>query len=125
MSMIDTLQRIAVAIQMLRRPSIVIGLVSLVSLAVTIFFLSPHQGDRYIIPSFVALLWAISAYAFIEAFHSVPEKPCSTAKRMSRLVQQIKRGWYGFISLVFLFMTVVVIALTFRLLSIWLTGHGG
>lgn len=125
MSMIDTLQRIAIAIQMLRLPSIVVGWVSLASLVVTILFMSPHQGDRFIIPGLVSLLWAISAYAFITTFRSVPEKPAKTTRRLARLWQKLKRGWYGFISAVFLCTTVVVIVLTVRLVSVWVREYGG
>jgi hypothetical protein len=125
MSMIDTLQRIATAIQMLRLPSIVVGWVSLASLVVTIFFLAPHQGDRFIIPGLVGLLWAISAYAFIATFRSVPEKPGRSSRRLARLWQKLKRGWYGFISAVFLLATLIVIVLTFRLVSVWLREYGG
>jgi hypothetical protein len=125
MSMIDTLQRIAIAIQMLRLPSILVGWISLASLVLTIFILSPHQGDQFIIPGLVGLLWAISTYAFITTFRSVPEKPDRTSGRLARLWQKWKRGWYGFISAVFLCTTLVVIVLTVRLVSIWLREYGG
>ncbi len=125
MSMIDTLQRIAYTIRMLRLPSILAGLVSLASLAVSIFIMSPHHGDRLIIPSLVGLIWAMSTYAFIVTFRSVPQRPGSASGIFSRLKLRIERGWYWFISVILLGTTVVAIGLTCRMVSIWLRAYSG
>jgi hypothetical protein len=66
--MIDSLKRAAQAIQVLRLPSLIIGLISLVLLAVTILFFTSDQGDRYIIPSIIGLLWGMATYSFIVTF---------------------------------------------------------
>ena len=58
--MIDKLQRIAKAIQILRLPTIAIGLISLASIVMIIFTSKHHEGDRFLIPSFVGLFWAMS-----------------------------------------------------------------
>ena len=123
--MINKLQRIAQAIQMLRLPSISVGLISLVSMVVIIFVSESNEGDRFIIPSFVGLLWAMSTYAFIVTFRAVPEKAGKTLRFFSKLKHNIYRGWYWFISVVFLGTTVVVILLTYRMVSIWLRDYGG
>lgn len=124
MSMIDKLQGIAKSIQLLRQPSVVVGLISLASLVVIIFIMAPHQGDRFIIPCFVGLLWAMSTYAFIVTFRSVPERPGRASGVLTRLTLKIKRCWYWFISVVFLCTSVVVIGLTYRMVSIWLREYG-
>ena len=123
--MINKLQRIAQAIQMLRLPSISVGLISLASMVVIIFISESHGGDRFIIPSFVGLLWALSTYSFIVTFRAVPEKAIETLGFFSKLKHNIYRGWYWFISVVFLGSTVAVILLTYRMVSIWLRDYGG
>ena len=123
--MINKLQRIAQAIQMLRLPSISVGLISLASMVVIIFISESTEGDRFIIPCFVGLLWAMSTYSFIVTFRSVPEKASKTLRFFSKLKHNIYRGWYWFISVVFLGTTVAVILLTYRMVSIWLRDYGG
>ncbi len=123
--MIDKFQRIAQVIQILRLPSIAVGLCSLASIVVIIFTSNSHEEDRFLIPSFVGLLWAMSTYAFIVTFHSVPEKASKTMTFFNRLKRNIIRGWYWFISIVFLGTTVSVILVTFRVVSIWMRDYGG
>lgn len=123
--MIEKLQRIAQALQMLRLPSIFAGFVSLASIVVIIFISKSHEGDRFIIPSFVGLLWAISTYSFIVIFRSVPEKARKNLRFFSKLKHNIHRGWYWFISVVFLGTTVAVTFTTFRMVSIWLRDYAG
>ncbi|MGI9301549.1 MAG: hypothetical protein ACR2RB_02425 [Gammaproteobacteria bacterium] len=123
--MIDSLQRIAQAIQILRLPAVAVGLISLASIAVIIFASSSHEGDRLLIPSVAGLLWAVSAYSFIVTFRSVPEKASNTLRFFSRLKRNISRGWYWFISVVFLGTTAAGIFVTSRMVSIWLRDYGG
>ena len=123
--MIDRLQRIAQSIQILRLPSIAIGLISLVSMVVIIFTSKSHEGDRLLIPSVVGVLWAMTTYAYLVTFRSVPEKASKTWSIFSRLKRNISRGWYWFISIVFLGTTVAAIFITIRMVSIWLRDYGG
>ena len=123
--MIDKLQGIAQAIQILRLPSIAVGLISLASMVAIMFISKSHDSDRFLIPSIVSLLWAISTYSFIVTFRSVPEKANKSLKFFSKLKRNINRGWYWFISVVFLGTTVAVIFVTFRMVSIWLRAYGG
>lgn len=123
--MIEKLQRIARVIQIFRLPSISVGLISLVSIVAIIFISDSHEGDRLLIPSLVSLLWAMSTYAFIVTFRSVPQKANQTTRFFFKLIQNIKRGWYWFISLVFLATSVTVIVLTIRMVSIWSRDYGG
>ena len=123
--MINKLQRIAQAIQILRLPSISVGLISLASIVVIIFISESHEGDRFIIPSLVGLLWAMSTYSFIVTFRSVPEKASKKMRFFRKLKHNINRGWYWFISVVFLGATVAVILVTYRMVSIWLRDYNG
>ncbi len=123
--MIDKLQGIVQVIQILRLPSIAVGLISLASMVAIIFISKFHESDRFLIPSIVVLLWAISTYAFIVTFRSVPKKVNKSMKFFSKLKRNINRGWYWFIGVVFLGTTVAVMFVTFRMVSIWLGSYGG
>ena len=123
--MIDKLQVIAHTIQILRLPSIAVGFISLVSMIAIIFISESHESDRFLIPSIVVLLWAISTYTFIVTFRSVPKKANKSLKFFSKLKRNINRGWHWFIGGVFFGTTVAVIFLTFRMISIWLGSYGG
>jgi len=123
--MIDKLQGFAQTIQILRLPSIAVGLISLASMVVIMFISKSPESDRFLIPSIVGLLWAISTYSFIVTFRSVPEKSNISLKFFSKLKRNINRGWYWFIGIVFLGTTVAVMFATYRLVSIWLRDYGG
>lgn len=123
--MIDKFQRIAQSIQFLRLPSMAAGLICLVSIVVSIFTYRSHEDDRFLIPSLVGIFWAMSTYAFIVTFHSVPEKASKATWFFSRLTRNIYRGWYWFIGIVFLGTMVSVIFLTYRVVSIWIRDYSG
>lgn len=101
------------------------GAAGLVLLAAAVFILEPDQGDRYIIPGFVGLLWGMSTYAFIVAFRSAPGKTGKSIGVFRKLAHRLHRGWYGFLSVVFLVTTVAVIVVTVRMIAIWLSAYGG
>lgn len=123
--MIDNLQRLAQRIQLLRLPSAVVAAAGLASLVVSVLFLEPDQGDPFIIPGFVGLLWGMSTYSFIVAFRSAPGKNDNPIGVFRKLVHRLHRFWYGFISVVFLVTTAAVIVVTVRMISIWLNAYGG
>ena len=123
--MIDKLQGIAKAIQILRLPSIAVGLISLASMVAIIFISKSHESDRFLIPSIVVLLWAISTYTFIVNFRSVPKKANKSMKFFSKLKRYINRSWHWFIGVVFVGTTIAVMVLSFRMVSIWIGSYGG
>ncbi|WP_372682146.1 hypothetical protein [Desulfosarcina sp.] len=123
--MIDTLKRVARAIQVLRLPSLGVGLVSLASLVVIVLFFTGGQGDRLIIPLSAGWLWGLSTYSFIVTFRAVPDKPNAPLKFSSKLKHIISRLWYGLVSLFFLGATAAMLVVTIRMVSIWLRDHGG
>ena len=92
----------AQAIQVLRLPSLGIGLISLASLVVIVLFFAAEKGDRFIIPFSVSLLWGLSTYSFIVTFRAVPDKPNAPLRFFSKLKHTITRLWYGLVGLFFL-----------------------
>ena len=123
--MIDKLQRIALAIQFLRFPSIAVGSLCVTAIVTIIFTSILRDGDRFLIPNFVCLLWAIDTYLFIEIFSSAPEKADTTLKLFSKLKRKFSRAWYWLVSVVFLGTTLAAISITSRMVSIWLRDFGG
>ena len=121
--MLEALTKIDRAIQFLRLPSIVIGIVSLVSALAMIF--NPELDDLYLIPTVIALLWAISCYFFIVTFCSIPKRPDDSLPLFARLKQKAGRGWYWLIGVLFIITTLSAIAVTYRMISVWLKDYVG
>jgi hypothetical protein len=123
--MIDRFKQMAQAIQVLRLPSLGIGLISLASLVVIVLFFAADQGDPFIIPCTVSLIWGLSTYSFIVTFRGVPDKPNAPMRFFSKLKHTITRVWYGLVSFFFLGATVAILVVTIRMVLIWLRDYGG
>lgn len=123
--MIDKLQRIAQTIQILRLPSIVVGLISLVVIVGIVFISRSNEGERFLIPSIAGLLWAISAYSFIVIFRFVPGKTDQSLNFLGKLKRYTLRGWYWFIGVFFLATTMAVMFVTCRIVAVWWRDHVG
>jgi hypothetical protein len=121
--MIDKLQRISQTIQFLRLPAIAVGMFCLATTVVIILNTNSTDGDRFLIPSFVGLLWAMSTYTFIVTFRSVPEKAGNSLSLFRKLKRHLHRGWYWVISMAFLGTTITAIYFTNSMISIWLRDY--
>jgi len=121
--MIDKLQRISQAIQFLRLPAIAVGFFCLATTILIILNTNSNDGDKYLIPSFVGVLWAMSTYTFIVTFRSVPEKAGNSLSLFGKLKRHLHRGWYWVINMVFLGTTVAAIYFTNSMISIWLRDY--
>ena len=121
--MIDKLQKISQAIQHLRLPAIAVGFFCLATTIVIILNSNSHVGDRFLIPSFVGVIWAMSTYTFIVTFQSVPEKADNRLSVIGKLKRHLHRGWYWVISMVFLGTTLAAIYFTNSMISIWLRNY--
>jgi hypothetical protein len=120
---LEALEKLAHAIRILRLPSIVIGTVALIS-ALTMIF-NPALDDRYLMPSVIALLWAMCSYFFIVTFCSIPTRPDDSLPLFSKLKQKVGRGWYWLIGVMFIITTLSAIAVTYRMILIWLKDYAG
>ena len=121
--MIDTLQRIARAIQFLRLPAIVVGSMSLILICTLIFIAQPGAGDRWLMPGFVSLLWAVSTYAFIVNFQSIPAKVDKSMRFFTRLKRNIHRAWYWLVALIFLGASLGVLFVSYRMIFVWIKDY--
>ena len=72
--MIDRLQAVATRLRPLRWVATGTGLFCLGAAAFIILRPPSYEGDRYLIPSLVGLLWSVSAYHFLLLFPAVPAK---------------------------------------------------
>lgn len=124
MNLLYSFNRFANAIQIVRIPSLVFGLICFVSIASVVFMSRSHEEDQFLLPAVVGLLWAISTYAFITTFRIVPEKSDKTWKITNRLKRNIYRGWYWLVSFTFVGITVIIIFMTGRMVTIWLKEFG-
>ena len=122
--MIDKLQRLAHAIRILRLPSIVIGSISFISIAVIALTSRSHAEDRFLIPSIVTFLWAMSTNALITTFRSIPGKPDKSLRFFGKLERNFSRGLYWLVGLAFVGTTLAVLLATYRLVSFWLSDYG-
>lgn len=118
--MIDTFQRFAQGLRFLRIPSIVFGLVCLLSVAVSVLDGGSTEGHRYMMPGFIGLIWAIATFSFIETFSDIPAKAEKSDRLVARFKRRLRRAWFWLVALVFLFTSVSALVFTGRLVSIWL-----
>ncbi len=122
-TMIDKLKLTAQTIYILRIPSIIIGLTCLISVSYIFLTSRSHEDDFFLIPSFIGLLWAVSTHYFIVTFCSAPEFPNQKIGFFKKLKYKLKRAWYWTISIFFLVTSVLLVLMTFRILSYWIRSY--
>ena len=117
--MIDRFQKIARKLRLLRLPALAVGFLGLAVIVTTIFMSQSREGDRFLVPAVVALLWAMSTYAFVETFQSVPAPVSGTMSWFARLGRRLRRIWYWLIALVFVSASMAAVVVAFRMLVVW------
>ena len=123
-NMIDSFSKIANALQILRIPSVAIGLISLLILITTIISSKSHAEDLYLIPSAVGVLWSLATYSFLVNFRSVPEKADPSWKFFQRFKRNIARSGYWLMGIFFIGTTIGVLTMSYRMIAIWLREYG-
>lgn len=82
------------------------------------------SGERWVIPSVVGFLWALSVYSFIASFQHVPVKADSQASFLAKLKAVLRRVPYWVLAFLALTSSVAVLILSYRLFSVWLHDFG-
>ncbi|MEE8464450.1 MAG: hypothetical protein V3S53_06665 [Gammaproteobacteria bacterium] len=82
------------------------------------------SGERWVIPSIVGFLWALSVYSFIASFQNVPVKADSRASFLAKLKAVFRRVPYWVLAFLALTSSVAVLILSYRLFSVWLHDFG-
>lgn len=121
--MIDRFQRIASAIQILKIPSVAIGLVAFSLVAMTIFTSKSHESDHFLIPGIVCCLWAVNTYLFITIFRTIPAKADDSLRFFARLKRRLNRGWHWFVAIMFVATSLSALVVSYRMISIWLSDY--
>lgn len=123
--MIDTLGKISQALQFLRLPVVIVGLVCLTTITVITFTSKSLEEDYYLIPSIVGVLWATTTYIFLAGFHTVPPKADPSWKLIPRIKRKLARAWYVFLAITFLGTSILAVSVTFRMVSVWVRDYLG
>lgn len=122
--MIDRLRRVARVIERVAVPSLMFAGACFAYAVFIVFTSSSHEDDKYLFPSVLGFLWALSLYGFVETFKYVPEHGGNEPGILKRAKRRLSRLWYGLIGLVFFGSTVAVIVLTLRVSAVWLGEYG-
>lgn len=122
--MIDSFKKIATALRLLRIPSLAIGVASLLVLMKSVVGAPTHDGDLYIIPSAVGILWSLATYGFLVNFRSVPEKSDPAWSFSKRMKRNLARGGYWFLGIVFIGLSIGAAIISLRMLSVWIKDYG-
>ena len=122
--MIDMLKKIADAVQFLRLPSVVLGLICLIAITTILIGSKSHEEDFFAIPSAVGLLWSIITYSFLVYFRAVPDKADQSWEFVKRLKRRIARAGYWLMGAVFMGTTLAAIFVSYRMITIWLRDYG-
>jgi len=84
-----------------------------------VFFASGADKDVYIIPCIVSVLWSLVCWLLLSLFPYVPPKADKQQRFLIRIKTGLVRGAYHIGSLIFVFLSALVLLLTFRLLNVW------
>jgi hypothetical protein len=122
--MIDRFRSLARAIGGLAKPSLVLALGCLAYAVFVVLTSTSREGDRFLFPSILGFAWALSLYGFIETFKYVPEPLAGSPGFVQRTRHKLSRSWYWVVALVFLGMSLGVLVLTLRTLSVWFSSYG-
>ncbi|MCW8885293.1 MAG: hypothetical protein OQK12_08545 [Motiliproteus sp.] len=118
--MIDRLQRLADRLQPVRRVLVIIGFVA-AAIAGYLLTAESVQQDNYLLASLIALVWSLSAYAFVVNFQGVPSRPTRSESLFARLKARLQRSWYWFLAICLLVTSLGLIWISLRL--VWIMGH--
>ena len=75
--------------------------------------------DVYLIPCIVVVLWSLVCSLVLSVFPSVPPKPDKQERLSKRLKIRLVRSGYHLGSWIFCVLSLAVVWLTIRLLSVW------
>ena len=122
--MIVQFQRFAQKLRVLHVPALVVGISSILAIIATVFFSQSREGDRFLVPAIVALLWAMSTYGFIESFRSVPAPVTQSMSWFARLGRRLRRAWYWLIASIFIVVSAAAVFVALRMLAVWVRNYG-
>ena len=117
--MIETLHGIATILQRLRLPLGLLALVSLVLALGSVFELGQLSIAVTLVPSLLALIWAVDLYSLSYLFMHIPPRPQPGMGFFLRLRLKIKRFGMWLLALMSIVLGLSLIYLTFQQLRFW------
>ena len=119
--MLDVLSKLAVKLKPFQKLSYVL----IVLLAVTIIFqlnqpssLQVDKSNSYAFFSFLTCIWLLLFNLLIAMFDNIPLINNDNKGIISRIKNKVRRGFYHFLALLFVVLTLVIIFLSIRMLRL-------
>ena len=119
--MIDYLSAVSVKLRWLKPLSFVLAIGAFSLFGYVVLSEPSASKDVYLIPSVVALLWALVAMSMLSLFPYVPAKPSKDIGFFKKIKVRITRFFYQIASLIFIALSSATIWFSVRLLHIWLS----
>ncbi|MEX0619611.1 MAG: hypothetical protein WDZ76_12220 [Pseudohongiellaceae bacterium] len=120
--MIERLQKFATRILWLRPVILVVAVASMATVVWSLVRPDVGAGDRLIIPGIVLFSWSAMYLCVTGLFSSVPAKPDQRTRWVDRLAIGVKRGLFRILAWCFLLLTLVLLVISYQLISTWLRG---
>ena len=122
--MIDKLSIITKVLFSYRNVALVLIFLLALNVVYSFFFQSHLEQDAIALPCFLAMLWLGMCYLLLGFLQQNAEYAAfESGNKLSifkRLKKMIQRGFYYFLAVLFLGLTLALSILTFRILTIWL-----
>jgi len=117
--MIDYLRVFAKKIIWLKPLFFLTTVIAFIVFGYVVFFASGADKDVYIIPCIVSVLWSLVCWLLLSLFPYVPPIAEKQQRFLIRLKTGLVRGAYHIGSLIFIFLSALILLLTFKLLNVW------
>ncbi|MFK8016356.1 MAG: hypothetical protein AB8G17_13060 [Gammaproteobacteria bacterium] len=98
----------------------IIGVLFLALFVVSVFAPGGMDGDVFLMPSVVGVLWTSLFFVLVSGFAVIPEKPAAGTRFFARVKIRLKRGAYHLLALIFVVLSIAVVAMSVRMLGIWM-----
>lgn len=117
--MIDTLRVLSQKFLWLKTLFVFLSFASLCTITYVIFYVHGNSQDIYLMPSIVCLLWSLSWWLLLSCFPHVPPKSPPQQAFIVRLKNGIIRSVYYLAVLLFIVLSLLMVILTIKLLTVW------
>jgi hypothetical protein len=119
--MLDALEIVTKRFRWTKPLVFIIGVVFLSLFLASIFGLGRIESDIYLIPSVLGVIWSALFFFMVSTFPYVPPKPTKDTKFFEKIKVRFKRGIYHVFSVIFVFLTIALFSLSFKMVGIWRT----
>jgi len=99
--------------------ALLLGILSFISLVYVTILGSIELQNRVAVPSLLTILWSLLFFVFIRVFSHTSIENTKKPSLFTRFKYKIKRIFYTLFSWFFLLLTLTIIYLTYKMLSVW------